>query len=227
MSHNSDVQVLSLHAKAPRLARANTPAVTGYAKKGVRQIAALFVSRRSIYQHLPGVDCFDRVRDARQFAGGKPVVAHPPCRCWSKLRHQVRLDANATAAEMELGKWAVSIVMECGGVLEQPAGSLLWDACQLPRLGDHSDPFCFSVYVEQSWFGFPTPKPTWLLVCGVPKHLVKVPSYQLMPKSLVNFSNLSAFERSRTMRPFAEWLCQLARATWWGLGKNRAESLAL
>jgi hypothetical protein len=194
--------------------KANLPAV--------REVAALFVSRRSIYKHLPGVDCYDRTRNAANFSGGKPVIAHPPCRCWSRMRHQVALCQGARAKEMDLGKWAVEIVTKCGGVLEQPAGSLLWEACQLPRCGDRSDPFCFTVYVEQSWFGFPTPKPTWLLVCGVPKHLVRVPSYKLMPKSLVSFSDLNSFERSRTMRPFAEWLCQLSRLTWWSMPSSRS-----
>lgn len=183
------------------------------------QVAALFVSGRTIYRHLPGVEVFDKRRDARQFAGGMSVVAHPPCRHWSRLRHQA--GANATAAEIEeekrLGVWAVEQVMRWGGVLEQPAGSLLWDACQLPRCGDYSDAFCFTEYIEQSWFGFPTPKATWLLVCGVPRRLVNVPTFQLRAKSLASFSDLNSFERSRTMRPMAEWLCQLARASWWGL----------
>lgn len=186
---------------------------------GPREIAALFVSRRSIYRHLPGVEVFDRTRNAANFAGSKPVVAHPPCRLWCKLRHQAGANTPAAAkeAEKDLGKWAVEQVMKWGGVLEQPAGSLLWEACQLPRCGDYSDPFCFTIYVEQAWFGFPTPKATWLLVCGVPKSLVEVPSYQLRDRSLTSFNDLNTFERSRTMEPFARYLCQLARATWWSL----------
>lgn len=183
------------------------------------EIAALFVSRRSIYRHFDGVDVYDRTRNALTWKGGCCGVFHPPCRFWSKLRHQAC--ANVPAADVEaeknLGRWAVEQVMRWGGVLEQPAGSLLWDACKLPLPGDYSDPFCFTIYVEQSWFGFPTPKPTWLLVCGVPKSLVKVPSYQLQTKSVVSFNALNSFERSRTMEPFAAWLCQLARLSWWSL----------
>ena len=181
----------------------------------MQTIAAIFVSRRSIYRHLPGVDCWDRSRNAANFAATVPVIAHPPCRCWSKLRHQVRLNDKATATEKALGVWAVETVIKNGGVLEQPAGSLLWDACQLPRCDDRTDPFLWTLYIEHGWFGFPTRKPTWLLVSGVPSSQVRVPNYQLMPKSLVNFSKLNSFERSRTMRPLAEWLCQLARASWW------------
>ena len=141
--------------------RANTSGLTR-AKQPGQTVAALFVSRRTIYRHLPGVDVWDRTRDACQFAGGMPIIAHPPCRCWSKLSHQVTLTPPQVEKEKALGVWAVEQVMKWGGVLEQPAGSRLWEACQLPGPRDASDPFCFTLYVEQSWFGFPTPKSsTW------------------------------------------------------------------
>jgi hypothetical protein len=41
----------------------------------MRQIAALFVCADSIYRTLPGVDCWDIERDARNWPGGCPVVA--------------------------------------------------------------------------------------------------------------------------------------------------------
>jgi hypothetical protein len=43
-------------------------------------VTVLFVRAQSIYKLLPRCDCYDRRRDARQFAGNAPVVAHPPCR---------------------------------------------------------------------------------------------------------------------------------------------------
>jgi hypothetical protein len=118
---------------------------------------------------------------------------------------------------MQLGLWAVETVMRCGGVLEQPAGSKLWEAAKLPALGDHRDPFLYTVYLEQSWFGFPTPKPTWILICGVPRAWLPALPFVLMPKSLVPFNQLNQAERSRTMEPLANWLCQVSRATWWSL----------
>jgi len=48
-------------------------------------VAVLCVSALSIYKGLPGVECYDPKRDVRTFAGGMPVVAHPPCRSWSAL----------------------------------------------------------------------------------------------------------------------------------------------
>ena len=182
----------------------------------LRPISALFVSGRSIYKHLPGVEAFDRKRGVQSFDGKTPIIAHPPCRCWSKyFASQARpVDREA---EMELGRWAVRTVMQCGGVLEQPAKSALWEACQLPGPGDRSDPFCYTVYVEQSWFGFPTPKPTWLLVCGVPPGSLPAPPMRLMNHSRMSFNRMSQFNRSRTLQSFAGYLCQIARATWWSL----------
>lgn len=49
-------------------------------------VAALFVRRDSVYKTMSCVDAFDFDRDALTFAGGMPVVAHPPCRSWGRLR---------------------------------------------------------------------------------------------------------------------------------------------
>lgn len=48
-----------------------------------RTVAALCVAPNSLYKRLPGVEAYDHARDVRSFAGGMPVVAHPPCRAWS------------------------------------------------------------------------------------------------------------------------------------------------
>lgn len=178
-----------------------------------RPVAALCVSGRSIYKHLPGVECFDRRRDARSFDGSTPVVAHPPCRLWSKyLSHCAKpLDAEA---ERELGRWCVRTVMRCGGVLEQPAHSALWAEMNLPYpgepeiLGDREK--FYSIYVEQIWFGYASRKPTWILVCGVPMNqLPPLPFSLAQPRAKP--ARLSSFGRSRTVRPFAEWLVNVAR----------------
>ena len=50
-------------------------------------VAAMFVRADSVYKTIPGVDCWDIDRDARLWPGGCPVVAHPPCRAWGRLRH--------------------------------------------------------------------------------------------------------------------------------------------
>ena len=47
-----------------------------------RQIAALYVEPAGCYIGQPGIDPWDEARDARQYAGPHPVVAHPPCQRW-------------------------------------------------------------------------------------------------------------------------------------------------
>jgi hypothetical protein len=184
---------------------------------GPRAIAALCVSGRSIYKHLDGVEAYDAARDARTFTGGIPVVAHPPCRCWSKfLSHQAK--PTDPKAEMELGLWCVQQVIENGGVLEHPAHSRLFEAANLPVPNSpDATPFFYTLYVEQSWFGYHTRKKTWVLVCGVPKRqLVPVP-FSLAQGHACQKPGLSSAGRSRSVAPFAEWLCQIARLTWWSL----------
>lgn len=181
----------------------------------MRTIAALCVSGRSIYKHLPGVDAFDRKRDARNFNGGMPVVAHPPCRLWSKfLSGQAK--APDPEAEKRLGLWCVDQVLAHGGVLEHPAHSGLFAAANLPVPNQPAHPFLFTLYVEQSWFGYGTRKPTWVLVSGVPMHQVPQLPFQFGANAKP-IEGMSQFARSRTVETFAEWLCQIARCSWFSL----------
>lgn len=86
------------------------------------QVGALFVRRDSIYRAMPGVDAFDFDRNALSFAGGMPVVAHPPCRSWGRLRAFV----TPAPGERDLAMFAVAQVRKWGGALEHSAGSTLW-----------------------------------------------------------------------------------------------------
>ena len=182
----------------------------------LRTVAALCVSGRSIYKHTAGVLAFDRAKDARTFQGGMPVIAHPPCRCWSKyLSHQAKPED--PQAEMDLGKWCVDQVLRHGGVLEQPAHSKLWEACNLPRPADLADPFLYTVYVEQRWFGFITRKPTWVLVSGVPAAELAPLPFKMESPSRGLARTLYKESYSRTMEPFAAWLLATARGTWHSL----------
>lgn len=51
----------------------------------LHSLVVLFVRDQSHYKVM-GLDCYDRRRDARTFAGTGPVIAHPPCRTWGNLR---------------------------------------------------------------------------------------------------------------------------------------------
>ncbi len=126
-------------------------------------VAVLFAQRRSVYFELPGCDVYDEARDARTFSGGFPVVAHPPCRSWGRLRGL----ANPAPGERDLAIFAVDAVRRWGGVLEHPAGSTLWGAAGLPLPGSVD---CFGGWtlpIMQRCFGHRALKPTWLYVVGV------------------------------------------------------------
>ena len=133
-------------------------------------IAALYVEPSGAYYGLPDVDPWDVTRDARQYRGPWPVVAHPPCERWGRFwhgsprkPHQFRLghDGGCFSA-------ALAAVRAYGGVLEHPADSHAWGWFGLkkpPRSGGwvaadgHGG---FTCYVEQGFYGHVARKPTWL-----------------------------------------------------------------
>lgn len=121
-------------------------------------VAALYVDPRGPYPHLPGVECWGLpYRDAKTYAGPHPVVAHPPCGPWSKLRHL------CTKQDAECAKVALEQVREFGGVLEHPEHSLLWEWDGMPLPGGDADEYGGRTYrVEQVWWGHACVKPTWL-----------------------------------------------------------------
>lgn len=138
-------------------------------------IAALYVEPDGCYAGLPGVELWDEARDARQYAGPHPVVAHPPCQRWGRFwhgstrkPHQYKLgdDGGCFAA-------ALAAVRAWGGVLEHPADSHAWACHDLnrPRRGEGwiaADMVGgWTCYVEQGHYGHVSRKPTWLYACRV------------------------------------------------------------
>jgi hypothetical protein len=133
-------------------------------------IAALFVETNGCYFGLPGVDPWDKPRDARSYSGPWPVVAHPPCQRWGRFwhgstrkPHQFRLgeDGGCFGA-------ALTAVRNYGGVLEHPAHSSAWRWFGLkePTQGQgwiQADNFGgWTCYVEQAHYGHFARKGTWL-----------------------------------------------------------------
>jgi len=192
---------------------------------GQPSVAVLFARADSVYFDLPNCDVYDAARDARTFAGGVPVVAHPPCRTWSRLRSF----ANAPSAERDLAPWSVDVVRRWGGVLEHPAGSFLWQALGLPPVGLVDRGFTpardrfggWSLVVPQFWWGHRAHKSTWLYICGVqPRELPALPF--VLGRASHTLGLFSGRDRS-TARPevskrerdasppaFARWLVDLA-----------------
>jgi len=189
-------------------------------------VAVLFARADSIYKLIDGADVYDMSRDARTFVGGLPVVAHPPCRAWGRLRQF----ANPRADEKDLALFAVEQVRVNGGVLEHPAGSTLWDAAGLPRPGQGRDAFGgFTLPIDQFWFGHKAAKKTWLYVCGVsPRDVPSFPMVFGIPSHVVDRSArpdgtrakkgdldwrpvLGKADREHTPVALGVWLCDLAR----------------
>jgi len=142
-------------------------------------IAALYVETNGCYFNLPGVDPWDKPRDARKYTGPHPVVAHPPCQRWGKMwaglpsyiartgKRKIKGDDNGCFYA------ALSAVREFGGVLEHPYGSHAWEYHGLekpPRKGGWIKADHFGGYtccVEQGRYGHYARKPTLLYVCRV------------------------------------------------------------
>lgn len=142
-------------------------------------IAALFVQKGGAYWDLPGVDPWDEARDARQYAGPHPVVAHPPCQRWGKFwagspmwiartgqRKGKGDDAGCFAA-------ALAAVRAFGGILEHPEGSHAWRAFDLIEPSRHGAWVVadwdggWTCCIEQGQYGHYARKPTWLYANGV------------------------------------------------------------
>lgn len=139
-------------------------------------IAALFVETSGCYMNLAGVDPWDEARDARQYAGPYPVVAHPPCQRWGKFWAGQPLTIAKTGVRKIKGDdngcfaAALAAVRRFGGVLEHPWQSHAWPHFNLnvpPRTGGWvkaDDDGGWTCCVEQGRYGHYARKPTMLLV---------------------------------------------------------------
>ena len=179
-------------------------------------VAVLFARADSVYKTLPDCDVWDIERDARKWPGGYPVVAHPPCRAWGRLRQF----AKPRDGEKELGIYAVASVREFGGVLEHPAESTLWIACGMPRPGQFPDESGgWSLEIQQYHFGHRAEKATWLYVVGAePDDLPAIPKRDGKPSHCVRptrayprLPSITKPEREQTPPYLARWLVELAR----------------
>ena len=192
--------------------------------EGLARIAVLFARADSVYKTLPECEVYDMARDARTYDGPWPVVAHPPCRAWGRLRTV----ANPRPDERNLARLAVALVREFGGVLEHPAGSTLWPAQTLPRPGARDAWGGWTMGVQQWQFGHRAEKPTWLYIVGCePRDVPDWPSLKLGEATHVIAQDrrrpdgtrdvhgrrpeVTKPEREHTPPELASWLVELAR----------------
>jgi len=181
-------------------------------------IAALYIDpARGPYASMPDVDAWGIERDAMTYAGPLSVVAHPPCGPWGQLSWRCSNQDPACAVR------AVEQLREFGGVLEHPAGSRLWAACNLPRPGEIPRRGFWSMEVDQVRWGHPCRKRSWLLFCGISPHSIGalppmrqpthvIDSSRAQKRAGVRVRHLPKSRRHLTPPAFARWLVDIAAA---------------
>lgn len=183
-------------------------------------IACLFLMLGSVYNAKAGTDCYDIERDARTCESAGPLVCHPPCRGWGRLKHF----AKTRPGERRLAQWSVIKVRRQGGVIEHPASSSLWKACGLPLPGEGFDEFGgWTLEIDQCRFGHRAKKNTWLYIVGATSVPVLPPERE--PTACVDRNPrarkdgtkvrlpwITKKEREATPPAFADFLLSIARS---------------
>ena len=139
-------------------------------------VAALFVQPDGCYAGVPGIDLWDAERDAREYGGPWPVVAHAPCQLWGNLAcvNFARWGGEHNRPGNDGGCFAAAVdaVNEWGGVLEHPAGSRAFRRHGLAApqgsgwQGTLTGGWVCEVW--QSAYGHRANKATWLYYVGSP-----------------------------------------------------------
>lgn len=139
-------------------------------------VAVLFADPQGIYRNLPGIDLWPESRDARNYHGPWPVIAHPPCARWGKYWFGSPLNPiHRKGDDGGCFSSALVSVRRHGGVLEHPAYSHAWKFHGLPHpvsegwQRDINGGWCCQV--DQQFYGHYTSKPTWLYAvnCELPE----------------------------------------------------------
>ncbi len=170
---------------------------------GAYLLPVLYVTRRSVYKTL--ADAWDIDRDARQWDGPGPCLAHPPCGHWGRYWNRCRKPGR------DCGPIAFCQVRTHGGVIEHPASSLLWPHVLAPRPNEGLDLWGGrTIAIEQADWGHPSRKPTWLYIVGATTEPARPPG--LRPATLKPVETLNAYARERTPPELAKWLLALTRS---------------
>lgn len=194
-------------------------------------IAALFIDPKGHYFGHSDIDAWDERRDARNYRGPFPVVAHPPCEAWSRpaglreLRYgyPAGIDGGCFAS-------ALQSVQRWGGVLEHPAESKAWGEYNLyaPHFGEWTAVYGSSIgpayWVTCVWqvdYGHRARKRTWLLYVGKnepapmlwlrKKHSACVSGSRGSRRPTNGRQRVWSTEAKRTPVEFAEALIRLAK----------------
>lgn len=171
------------------------------------KVPVLFVHQRSNYKKVPGFDCYDEKRNALTYAGSCPVIAHPPCRLWSRLKGL----STAPASEKNLALWSVKLVRAVGGIVEHPYDSKLWEEINCPGVGEFDKFGGTSFVFDQFDFGYYTRKRTRIYIVGL-NSLSELPRSNLRFEPVARkFDNLSPKQRSETTPELCLWFLEIIK----------------
>jgi len=161
-------------------------------------ISILCAQKNSIYKTIPGLDVWDELRDAYFFTGSNPVITHAPCAQWSRMKAFSKENKD----EKELAYFCLNKIIRNGGIFEHPAGSSFFKEAGITK----------NIYsVDQSWWGFPARKRTYLFF-----HKCKPLSVPIMhtivthvvgtSKKRIGVERIKQSDRSTTYLSFANFL---------------------
>lgn len=173
------------------------------------RVAALYVEPDGAYANLPGVDVWDRARDARLYTGPWPVVAHPECQRWGRYWHGAPRKPHQYNKGEDAGVFAAALtaVRNHGGVLEHPKDSHAWRWFGLsppPAKGGWAQADAFGGWtccVDQGFYGHLANKPTWLYAAHVdlPDLIWGRGAQRLTPEMIARYG----YEKARRVGPMA------------------------
>lgn len=172
------------------------------------KIAVLCAHKHSNYFKMPDIEVYDEIRDCRTFPGGMPVICHPPCAQWSRMK----AFSNNNPDQKGLAQFCLDHITNEGGIFEHPAGSDVFKELEFPKEG--------KIYsVDQSWWGFPARKRTYLYFYRCKP--IQFPISLDMPQFVVATSRrkggslpeMKKKERALTPLSFNQWLVDCIRET--------------
>lgn len=137
-------------------------------------VAALYVQPDGCYAGRTDIDAWPEARDARNYPGPLPVVAHPPCQLWGAMAvvNYARWGGEHNRPGNDGGCFAAALnaVRTWGGVLEHPAATRAFAAHGLPKPKSagwqRTNCGGWVCEVWQSAYGHRANKATWLYYHG-------------------------------------------------------------
>lgn len=151
----------------------------------------------SNYNNIPGINIYNKQRNAYTYNGNDFIIAHPPCQQWSKLKKFSKPDLK----ERDLGPFCLELVQKNGGILEHPHGTSLFKEMGISN--------SHLTLIWQSWFGFPAKKPTLLYT----KDIELLPTPLNLDAIKKTVPQLHSSKRSLMTTQFCTYLIQSIRTS--------------